>query len=320
MDNPLRGIGLNLLAGLIFALADTIAKKLAGEVPIVQITWTRYVVFVLMAFMLTTRISGASFFVRQPWLQVARGMCLVCSSMLFVLGIRDVGLAEAATIGFIGPIIVTFLSIPLLGEKVDARRWVALAAGMVGVLVVLRPGTGTFQPEGLYRVASAMFWAVGVILTRRMTRTERAETTMFWSAVSGFVVLCAIIPFHFVTPTPMQLVLSLGQGVLSSLGQWLVILSLRFTPVSTLAPYSYMQLLYMTAAGFLAFGADRGGDHRVQRALYGAAGAAAVGLSVGRTCRRTSAWACCMACWTGRMRSSLSAMSRITSAPSCSPS
>lgn len=255
VDNPLRGIGLNLLAGLIFALADTIAKKLAGEVPIVQITWTRYIVFVLMAFMLTTRISGASFFVRQPWLQVARGMCLVCSSMLFVLGIRDVGLAEAATIGFIGPIIVTFLSIPLLGEKVDARRWIALAAGMAGVLVVLRPGTGTFQPEGLYRVASAMFWAVGVILTRRMTRTERAETTMFWSAVSGFVVLCAIIPFHFVTPTPMQLVLSLGQGVLSSLGQWLVILSLRFTPVSTLAPYSYMQLLYMTAAGFLAFGA-----------------------------------------------------------------
>ena len=255
VDNPLRGIGLNLLAGLIFAVADTIAKKLAGEVSIVQITWTRYVVFVIMAFLLTTRVAGASFFVRQPWLQVARGMCLVCSSMLFVLGIRDVGLAEAATIGFIGPIIVTFLSIPLLGEKVDARRWVALAAGMVGVLVVLRPGTGTFQPEGLYRVASAMFWAVGVILTRRMTRTERAETTMFWSAVSGFVVLCAIIPFHFVTPTPMQLVLSLGQGVLSSLGQWLVILSLRFTPVSTLAPYSYMQLLYMTAAGFLAFGA-----------------------------------------------------------------
>ncbi len=255
VDNPLRGIGLNLLAGLIFAVADTIAKKLAGEVSIVQITWTRYVVFVIMAFLLTTRVAGASFFVRQPWLQVARGMCLVCSSLLFVLGIRDVGLAEAATIGFIGPIIVTFLSIPLLGEKVDARRWIALAAGMVGVLVVLRPGTGTFQPEGLYRVASAMFWAVGVILTRRMTRTERAETTMFWSAVSGLVVLSAIIPFHFVTPTPMQLVLSLGQGVLSSLGQWLVILSLRFTPVSTLAPYSYMQLLYMTAAGFLAFGA-----------------------------------------------------------------
>lgn len=255
VDNPLRGIGLSLLAGIIFGLADTIAKKLAGEVSIVQITWTRYVVFALMAFLLTTRLSGASFYVRAPWLQLARGMCLVCSSLLFVLGIRDVGLAEAATIGFIGPILVTILSIPLLGEKVDARRWLALAAGMAGVLVVLRPGTGTFQPEGLYRVASAMFWATGVILTRRMTATERAETTMFWSAVSGLVVLSAIIPFHFVPPTPVQLVLSLGQGVLSSLGQWLVILSLRFTPVSTLAPYSYMQLLWMTIAGYLAFGA-----------------------------------------------------------------
>jgi len=171
-----------------------------------------------------------------------------------VLGIRDVGLAEAATIGFIGPILVTFLSIPLLGERVDTRRWIALACGTLGVLVVLRPGTGTFHPEALYRVASALFWSVGVILSRRMMATERAETTMFWSAVSGLIVLSAIIPFHFVQPTATQLGLSIGQGVLSSLGQWLSIVSLRYTPVSTLAPYSYMQLFYMTIAGFLVFG------------------------------------------------------------------
>lgn len=255
IDNPLRGIGLNLLASVIFCLADVIAKYLSGEVSIVQITWTRYVVFVIMAFILTTQVPGASYYVRWPWWQIARGICLVCSSLFFVLGIRDVGLAEAATIGFIGPILVTFLSIPLLGERVDTRRWLALAAGMAGVLVVLRPGTGTFQPEGLYRVASAMFWAVGVILTRRMTAVERAETTMFWSAVSGLVILSAIIPFHFVAPTTPQLLLSLGQGVLSSLGQWFVILSLRYTPASTLAPFSYVQLLWMTIAGFLVFGA-----------------------------------------------------------------
>jgi drug/metabolite transporter (DMT)-like permease len=254
VNEPLRGIGLNLMAGIVFCAADTIAKNLAGEVAIVQITWTRYVVFALMALLLTTRIRGASFFVHQPKLQVARGLCLVCSSLLFVLGIRDVGLAEATTIGFIGPILVTFLSIPLLGERVDASRWIALAGGMLGVLVVLRPGSGAFHPEGLYRVASALFWSVGVILTRRMTATERAETTMFWSAVSGLVALSVIIPFQFVPPTAMQLGLSIGQGVLSSLGQWLVILALRFTPVSTLAPYSYMQLLWMTIAGFLVFG------------------------------------------------------------------
>lgn len=254
VDNPMRGIALNLAASVVFCAGDAIAKKLAGELAIVQITWSRYVVFALMALLLTLRMPGAAFFTRAAGLQLARGLCQVCSSLLFVLGIRDVGLAEAATIGFIGPILVTFLSIPLLGEKVDMRRWLALSAGMLGVLVVLRPGAGTFHPEGLYRVASALFWALGTILTRRMTATERPETTMFWSAISGLVVLSVIIPFHFVRPTTVQVWLSVGQGVLSSFGQWLVILSLRLAPVSTLAPLSYSQLVWMTLAGFLAFG------------------------------------------------------------------
>lgn len=254
VDRPLYGIALTLTASVIFCTADAIAKTLAEVLPIVQITWTRYIVFACMALLLTTRRSGPSFHVRVAWRQVARGICLVGSSLFFILGIRDVGLAEAATIGFIGPILVTFLSIPLLGEQVDARRWIALAGGMVGVLIVLRPGSGTFHPEGLYRVASALFWSLGVILTRRMAATERVETTMFWSAASGLIVLSAIIPFAFVPPTRMQLVLSLTQGVLSSIGQWLVILALRHAAVSTLAPYSYVQLLWTTIAGFLVFG------------------------------------------------------------------
>ena len=82
-----------------------------------QIAWTRYIVFVGMAFLLTTQMRGASFRVRASKLQVARGLCLGCSSLLFVPGIRDVGLAEATTIGFIGPILVTFLSIPRSPEN-----------------------------------------------------------------------------------------------------------------------------------------------------------------------------------------------------------
>jgi drug/metabolite transporter (DMT)-like permease len=253
-DRPLYAIGLNLLASIIFCAGDTIAKKLAGELPIVQITWTRYIVFVVMALLLTARAGGPSLRVHALWRQVARGLCLVGSSLFFILGIRDVGLAEATTIGFIGPILVTFLSIPLLGERVDARRWIALAGGMAGVLIVLRPGTGTFNPEGLYRVASALFWSLGVILTRRMATTERAETTMLWSAAIGLIVLSAIIPFQFKPPSATQLLLSVAQGIFSSAGQWLVILSLRHAAVSTLAPYSYTQLLWTTIAGFLVFG------------------------------------------------------------------
>ncbi|HVZ10685.1 DMT family transporter [Rhodopila sp.] len=253
VDNPLRGIGLNLLASLVFCMGDTIAKQLSQEVAVVQIVWTRYVVFALMALLITTQIRGASFFVQRPGLQIARGLCLVGSSLFFILGIRDIGLAEATTIGFIGPILVTMLSIPLLKERVEPWRWLALAAGMTGVLIVLRPGAGTFQPEALYRVASAGFWAAGVILTRRMTATERAETTMFWSAITGLVVLSVLVPFQFAPPTSRQLSLQVCQGVLSSLGQWLVILSLRMAPASTLAPFSYVSLLWMTIAGFVVF-------------------------------------------------------------------
>ena len=254
VDQPLRGIGLNLLASIVFCAGDTIAKQLSGELAIVQIVWTRYTVFVAMALLLTTRMRGAPFRVRSPRLQFARGVCQVGSALFFILGIRDVGLAEAATIGFIGPILVTLLAIPMLGERVDARRWFALAAGMAGVLCVLRPGTGTFHPEGLYRVVSAAFWAVGQLLTRRMVAHERPETTMFWTAFTGLVVLSAVVPFALVKPTGTQLALSVIQGFLSSCGQWLVIMSLRFAPVSTLAPYSYMQLLWMSIAGFAVFG------------------------------------------------------------------
>jgi drug/metabolite transporter (DMT)-like permease len=255
IDNPLRGIALSLGASFVFSAGDVIAKHLSAEMAIVQITWSRYVVFALMALLLAARMPGPSFVPRNSRLQVARGLCQVGSSLLFILGIRDVGLAEATTIGFIGPIMVTFLSISLLGEKVDLRRWLALTVGMLGVLVVLRPGSGTFHPEALYRVASAAFWAMGTILTRRMAGTERPETTMFWSALTGLTVLSAVIPFHFVAPTRTQLLLSVAQGVLSTAGQWLVILSLRLAPVSTLAPLTYVQLLWMTIAGVLVFGA-----------------------------------------------------------------
>lgn len=254
VDNPLRGIALNLGASVVFCASDTLAKQLAADVAIVQIAWTRYVVFVLMALVVTTQVRGTSFFVRSPRMQILRGLFQSGSALFFILGIRDVTLAEAATIGFVGPIFVTCLSIPLLGEKVDARRWAALAAGMLGVLVVLRPGSGDFHPEGLYRVASALFWSFSVILTRRMTATERPETTMFWSAVTGLVVMSALVPFAFVPPTSAQLVLSLGQGVMSSVGQWLAILALRYAPASVLAPYSYASLVWMTIAGFLVFG------------------------------------------------------------------
>jgi len=252
-DNPPRGIVLYVLATMAFCIADTIAKILSASLPIVQINWMRYLVFAGMALALTLQSPGNAFRVRAPRMQIARGLCLVSSSVLFVFGIRQMGLAEAATISFVAPLLVTILSIPLLGEVVGIRRWAAVVAGMIGVVVVMRPGTGAFQPAALFGVASSTCWAAGLIMTRKMAGTERAATTLLWSACTGFLVLSLAMPFHFVRPSATQLALALAQGILSSVGQWLVVLAHRTAPASTLAPFSYAQLLWSVIAGFVVF-------------------------------------------------------------------
>lgn len=254
-DDPLRGIALFLAATTLFAIADTIAKFLTTELPIVQINWMRYLIFAAMALLLTTRTSGHAFRVHRPRLQLLRGMCVVSSSVLFIYGIREIPLAEAASIGFVAPLLITVLSIPLLGEVVGIRRWAAVVIGLIGVLVVMRPGTSAFQPAALLVVASACCWSLGLILTRKMAGTERAATTLFWSATTGLVVLSILLPFNFKLPTPAQLGLALVQGVLSSVGQWMVIQAHRTAPASTLAPIIYVQLIWSTIAGYLVFAA-----------------------------------------------------------------
>ena len=254
-DDPLRGIGLFLAATTLFAVADTIAKFLTAELPIVQINWMRYLIFAVMALLLSTRTSGHAFRVQRPWLQILRGCCVVSSSVLFIYGIREIPLAEAASIGFVAPLLITVLSIPLLGEVVGIRRWAAVFVGLIGVLVVMRPGTGAFQPAALLIVASACCWSLGLILTRKMAGTERAATTLLWSATTGLVVLSILMPFNFKMPTPGQLGLALVQGILSSVGQWMVIQAHRTAPASTLAPIIYVQLIWSTIAGYVVFAA-----------------------------------------------------------------
>lgn len=254
-DDPLRGIALFLAATTLFSVADTIAKFLTADLPIVQINWMRYLIFAAMALVLSTRTAGHPFRVQRPRLQLLRGVCVVSSSVLFIYGIREIPLAEAASIGFVAPVFITMLSIPLLGEVVGIRRWAAVVVGLVGVLVVMRPGTGAFQPAALLVVASASCWSLGLILTRKMAGTERAATTLLWSASTGLVVLSVLLPFNFRIPTLAQLGLALVQGTLSSVGQWMVIQAHRTAPASTLAPIIYVQLIWSTIAGYVVFAA-----------------------------------------------------------------
>jgi drug/metabolite transporter (DMT)-like permease len=253
-DDPLRAIAFAVSATVLFGASDTISKYLSGSLPIVEFIWIRYVLFLVMATYLVGRLPSRSVRARNPGLQVVRGLCVVGSSILFVYGVRQMTMAQATTISFLSPMLITVLSIPLLGETVGVRRWAAVAAGMLGMLVVVRPGMGGFQPAALFGVASSLCWALALIITRKIAMSDAPQTTVLWSAAIGTGILTLLLPFEAVWPTGKQFGLSLVLGILASGGQWLVILAHRIAPASLLAPFFYGQLLWVTALGFLVFG------------------------------------------------------------------
>jgi drug/metabolite transporter (DMT)-like permease len=251
MDRPLRGILFFIAATMCFSTSDTMAKVLSEHLPAVEIAWIRYTVFVSLSAMLVRR-SGLGITVRKPLWHVVRGLGLVGSAIFFMLSLRSLPLAEAATIGFASPLLITILSVPLLGEVVGARRWAAVVIGMLGVLVVVRPGSAAFQPAALYGLASSLSWAVATILTRKMAGQHPAAM-LLWSAVTGLIVLTGLMPLVFVTPTAREVGLALVLGVVASTGQYLMVFAYRHASASLLAPFSYAQLLWAVIGGWLVF-------------------------------------------------------------------
>ena len=135
------------------------------------------------------------------------------------------------------------------------RRWAAIVVGLIGVMVVIRPGTNAFQPAALLPILSALSWAGAIVITRKMSGTEGTLTTLIFSAVSALLVVSCIVPFDWVMPTARQLGIALFYGFFASGGQWLIVLAYHRAGASVLAPLNYSQLVWAVTLGFLVFGA-----------------------------------------------------------------
>jgi drug/metabolite transporter (DMT)-like permease len=256
-DDPLRGILLVLAAMVFFTSADAVSKWLTRTLPPVEIAWIRYVVFLSLALLPLAwrgRRGRALLRARAPGLQVLRGLAMLGSALFFLSAIAVMPLAEATAINFISPAFITALSIPLLGEVVGRRRWAAVGVGLLGMLIIVRPGAGVFEAEVLLPILGSASWAFAVVSTRKMGGIDRPETTLIWSAAVGLLVLTAMLPFAFVPPTAGEVGLAVVVGVLSTGGHWLVVLAYRLAPASVLAPFAYVQLIFSTLLGLLVFG------------------------------------------------------------------
>ena len=253
-DRPFKGIALILLSTTFLGVSDVTAKYLSASLPSVEIVWIRFLVFAMI--MVPAMVPGSPLYAlptRRVGLLLLRGAALLGSSLFFISGLRYLPIAEASATGFVAPLFVTALSIIFLSEKVGVRRWLATAAGLIGVLIILRPGTGAFHVAAFFPIVSALAWAATLIMTRMMSGREHAITIMTYSSIAGVAILSVLVPFVWVMPTWHAIIFGILIGVASTAGQWIVVLAFRYADASVLAPFSYTQLVWVATLGFLVF-------------------------------------------------------------------
>jgi drug/metabolite transporter (DMT)-like permease len=254
-DRPFRGIVLILASTVFLGTSDVTAKYLAPSLPSIEIAWIRFLVFTLI--MAPAMLPGSPLYAlptARPALQMMRGAALLGSSLLFITGLGFLPIAEASATSFVSPLFVTALSILFLGESVGLRRWLATAVGLIGVLIILRPGSSAFHPAALFPIVSALAWAGTLVMTRMMSGSERAITTMTYSSITGFTILSLLVPLVWVQPSWHDIFFGIVIGIASTAGQWIVVRAFRYADASVLAPFSYTQLLWVSILGFIIFG------------------------------------------------------------------
>ena len=250
--NPL-GIGIAMVGWLTLACMNAGSKILVTEYPVVQILWFRYLLLVIVACWLIKRLNR-SLDLRPSWLQISRGLLLVAEMGLVVYAFGQMALANVQAILAISPILVTALSVPLLGERVGLRRWTAVSVAFIGMLVIVRPGMGVLDPIMLLVLLAALMWALYLILTRLAGRTDSSEVSLFWLAATGFAVLSAIVPFfwHLPTNTSDWLLLFLV-AVLGIIGHFCLIKAFQIAEASVLQPFIYTELIGAIVVGYIVF-------------------------------------------------------------------
>lgn len=266
-------MGIACVLGGMAALStqDVLIKWMSGSYPLHQIILGRAVIAVVLT-LLVVQLSGGLSLLRskRPGLHLLRGLLLVVANVAYFVALAAMPLAEAIAIFFVAPLFITALSVPFLGEKVGARRWLAVAAGLCGVVIMLRPGQGIFDPVALLPVLAAFCYAVMQILTRRLGVTDRASPMVFYvqltfvvaSGAAGLVMgdgrfagsthpSLDFLLRAWTWPAPGDALLILACGVLITIAAYLLSQAYRIAEATSIAPFEYVALPLSAVWGVL---------------------------------------------------------------------
>ena len=256
-DRAPYGIMLMLIAYLMFSCIDTSAKWLALlGLPALQLSFMRYVGhFVISTALLSSDgFSLARFKTPHLGLTILRASCLMIATILNFIAVNYLPLTLTATILFSSPIIICFLSWPLLGERVGLYRWIAIIFGFIGVTVAIRPFDDSFQWAMLLSLMGAFLFALYSILTRHLSGKVSVDIMQFYSGATGTFILLPFALWQWQSPdNAANWVFMISLGIFGWGGHQLLTTAHRFAPASTLMPFGYSFILYLTIWSFIMF-------------------------------------------------------------------
>ncbi|MBT4888783.1 MAG: DMT family transporter [Rhodospirillales bacterium] len=253
MTATTRGLLWIILATIIFTGTNTIAKKLGQDYDVIQIVWARYTFHLLfLLIMLRHHIVGV-LKTNHLKLQLGRSTLLLVSSGFYFTGFTLLPLAESAAIINATPILVTILSVPLLGERVGKQRWIGVAAGFCGALIIIRPGMDSFSPAMLLPLCAALTYSLYQIATRNVSHADAPITSITYTAIVGLIIGSIIAPFFWTPPDLFGWIMMAGIGLTGGVGHYAMIRAYAIAEASVVSPFTYAVLLWMIIVGYYMF-------------------------------------------------------------------
>jgi drug/metabolite transporter (DMT)-like permease len=250
-DSTTRGIVSMIAAVLCFSLMDASLKQLSAFYPPLQVAFFRGVSALPLLLVLALWRREQSLWPRRPGLHVARGLLSVATLSAFIYAVSLLSLADAYSIFLIAPLFVTALSVPILRENVGWRRWIAIAVGMIGAIIILRPsGLGLVTLGGVAALISAFCYALGIVLIRVATRTDSALATVFWTLLVVSVVAGVLSLRVWVDVRDADFIWIAAIAVTGTAGQLLLTDALRRCAAAIVAPFEYSALIWGIALDF----------------------------------------------------------------------
>ena len=255
-NNVLFGITLMVITTFMFSSMDGVSRYLAEKNNVFTLVTMRYwfiaFVMIVTCLFIKNRVSDI-LNTKQPYIQFSRGVILSLNNCLVVYTFTLLGLVETHAIIACYPLIVAGLSVPFLGERFGWRRWMAIFTGFIGVIIILRPNTNVITEGSIFAIVGAIMFAVYLILTRYVSRSDTAITSFFWTGIGGTVTMSLISLFIWDNILKEDYLWLLLMCILSAGSHFMMVKTLQVAEASVVQPFSYLQLVFGSIIGITIF-------------------------------------------------------------------